>query len=122
MDHGGSALVAHFLIVGAIGEQELLIVAQEGRCIGAAFIPYQYAPSARLQNAHKFRAGTSQVKPMRSLSSGDKIDGSGAKRRILGGSRNPHYPSRGWKRFKLMNAGAAHFRVRFDGKNGIPVF
>ena len=57
MDHGGRAFVAHFLVVGAVGQQEFLVVAQERRGCGAALIPDQDAPSVRLQNAGEFCAG-----------------------------------------------------------------
>src|SRR5450756_984522 len=52
MDQGGRAFVAHFLVVGAVGQQELLVVTQERRGCGAALIPYQRAPSLRLSLIH----------------------------------------------------------------------
>ena len=84
MDDGGRAFVAHFLIVGAVGQQKLLVVTQERRGFGAALIPYQNAPSLRPQNAGKFRAGARQVEPVRCLGGGDEVDGSGAQRGFLG--------------------------------------
>src|SRR5208337_5318169 len=83
MDHGSGALVAHFLIVGAIGQQELLVVAQERCACGAALIPYQDAPSPRSENAGEFGAGARQVEPVRGLGGGNEIDGGGAQRRLF---------------------------------------
>src|SRR5258708_13154010 len=56
---------------------------------------------------------------MRSLGGGDEVDRSGAQRRLLGRPGNGHKAPIG---FELMHAHLTHFRVRFDSKNGIPVF
>src|SRR4029077_6096958 len=83
MNHGGRALVTHLFIVGAISQQELLVVAQKGRSRGLALIPDQNAPPSGPQNADEFGAGTRQVEPMRGLGGRDEVDGSGAQRRLL---------------------------------------
>src|SRR6266404_9381691 len=80
VDHGGRALVAHFLIVSAVSQQELLVVSQERGGCGLALIPDQDAPSVRPQNADEFRAGARQIEPVRGLGGGDEVDGSGAQR------------------------------------------
>src|SRR6266446_3898276 len=47
MNHDGRSLVAHFLVVGAISQQELLVVSQERGACGLALIPDQDTPSLR---------------------------------------------------------------------------
>src|SRR5260370_39709198 len=56
---------------------------------------------------------------MRRLGGGDEVDRSGAQRRLLGRSGNGRKAPIG---FELMHAHLTHFRVRFDSKNGSPVF
>ena len=51
VNSGRRALVTDFLIVGAIGQQQLFVIAQERRRRGAAFIPDQDTPSAGLPPA-----------------------------------------------------------------------
>src|ERR1035437_4145973 len=100
LDQGGRAFVAHFLIVGAVGQQQLFIVTEERRGCGAALIPDQHAPSLGPQNAGKFGASARQVEPMRRLGGGNKINGGGAQRRLLGCSSNGHQSIVG---FELMD-------------------
>src|ERR1700675_510490 len=83
MDHRGRAFVAHFFIVRAVSQQELLVVTKKGGTSGVALIPDQDAPSSGPQNADEFRAGARQVEPVRGLGGGDEVDGSGAQRRLL---------------------------------------
>src|SRR6267378_3994296 len=87
VDHCSRALVAHFLIVSAVSQQELLVVSQERGGCRLALIPDQHAPPSGPQNADEFRAGARQVEPVCRLGGGDEVDGSGTQRRLLGGSR-----------------------------------
>ncbi len=56
----GGALMPHVFVVGAKGQQELLVVAQERRGVGEALVPQKHQPSAGLQNAANSRRARSR--------------------------------------------------------------
>src|ERR1700682_3312121 len=63
VNHGNRAFVAHFFIVGAVSQQELLVVTKKRRTSGVALIPDQDAPSSGPQTADEFGAGARPVEP-----------------------------------------------------------
>ena len=68
-----NVLLIHFLIIGAIGKEQLLIRFQERRSLREPGIPYQGNPSARSQDPPELRLGGITVKPMKSLGAHDMI-------------------------------------------------
>src|SRR5580704_11777145 len=95
VNNDGRAFVPHLLIVGGVGQQQLLVVLQKRSARSAPLIPYQHAPSARPKNADKLKAGAWQVEPVRRLGSGDESNRSGTQRSLFGSSRNRDHPLAG---------------------------
>jgi hypothetical protein len=118
VNNDGRAFVPHLLIVGGVGQQQLLVVLQKRSARSAPLIPYQHAPSARPKNADKLSTSARQVEPMRRLSSGDEINRSGPQRSFFRNSRNRGHLLVG---YKSVNAHLAHFPVRLDRKYRVPI-
>src|SRR4029077_13045347 len=72
VDGRSGTLVAYFLVVGAVSEKQLFVVAQERSRIGAALVPQQYQPPAGLEYTRELPAGTRTVEPVRGLRCRDK--------------------------------------------------
>ena len=64
--------VAHFLVVCAIGKQQLFVCPKES-CVRAAVIPDERAPASGFENAHELPSGFVTIKPVGGLGGGDEI-------------------------------------------------
>jgi hypothetical protein len=74
VDVVGSVFVADFFIVCAVAEEKIFVVAEEGRGVGAAFIPDQDSPALGFEDAGEFRTSFGQIEPVRGLRCGGTID------------------------------------------------
>src|SRR5271170_4919044 len=69
----GSVLVADVLVVGSVGQQQLLVIAQEWRRIREALVPQQHQPAAGFQDANELPARPFAVEPVCGLRRGDEV-------------------------------------------------
>src|ERR1700745_1356577 len=69
-NRGRRPFMPDFLVVRTVSQQKLLVVPQERRFRGVAFVPDQDAPSSGLQDAHELRPRTIANEPVRRLRRG----------------------------------------------------
>src|SRR5207237_2506014 len=86
MNRGRDALMTHLFVVGAVGQQEMFIVAQERSCIRAAFVPDQNTPTTGFQDASEFAPRTFTIEPVSGLRRGNKIHRCRGQGRLFGGT------------------------------------
>ena len=55
------------LVIGAVGEEEFFVGAEEGRAVAAAFVPDQHGPAAGLEDAGEFFSSFGKVEPVGGL-------------------------------------------------------
>src|SRR5208282_364693 len=113
------ALVAHVLIIGAIGNQKLLVVAQERGRSGSALVPEQHCPSAGLEDAHKLAAGRVALEPVCGLRRGDNVDRMSSER---GSFRSPGHAGETRITGEKLLSSAPHFGIGLDAEHRVAVF
>src|SRR5215469_15765945 len=110
--------MADVLIIGSVGEEQLLVATQKRGGIGVALIPEEHKPSAGPENAYKFLAVTLAIEPVSGLGCGHEIHAVRGKLGRLGGSGDAgEFCKAGQQSF----AGCAHFGIRLNAENLIAV-
>ncbi len=118
VNHRCSPLMAHLFIVGAVSQQQLLILSQESGTLRQPFIPDQDAPPARPQDPFKFRSRPLQIKPVRRLRSGHEINRGRAQRSFF---RRPRHHHALLVPRQHLRTHRAHLRIRLHGKHTVPI-
>src|SRR5262249_8730351 len=107
----------------AVGQEKLLIVAQEGRGVRASLIPDQHAPAPGLQNPEEFRSSSDAIKPMGGLRRSDEIDRLRAQRRLLCSARYRLQPAKGFLQplTQQVVSRFSHLCIRFNREDTVAV-
>ena len=115
---GACVVVADFLVVGAVGDEEFFVGVEEGRAGEEAVVPQKKGPGGGLEDAAAFGAGCVDVEPVERLRGDDEIDRVVGQGRMLGGAVDALEIRETAKRSL---GGLAHGGVGFDGEDGVAI-
>ena len=105
-------------VVGAVVEQQLLIVAQKRCSVCEALVPEQHQPSPWPENARELASRLRPIKPVRRLRRTHEMHRLVRQRRDLRGSRNTGEP-RKIRQQSLPRL--SHLRIRLDAEHRVAV-